>query len=231
MRSEYNNQNANNIFSPLLVAGMAMRSLPKRPLNHLLSRIAYHIQHNHPDVLERLRPITGCQFLICPTDLPHVIRLTVGDGHLDCVIEDEFMTSADVTISGPLMSLMDMMDGTIDGDALFFSRSLSIEGNTEYVLTLRNAIDSDDINLKQEILHILGPLKTPAEMILNIGRKLQQNLSRDMTIISDAITSSISIRCDGLEQENQSLRDSLLTIEKKLTKTQQKLQSLTRKSA
>ncbi len=219
----------NDAFSPLLMAGLLLRPLPKAPLNRLLRHMAGHIQKNHPAILERLTPLAGTEFLICPTDLPHDMRMIIGTGQVDCRIEGDIKTPADVTISGPFLSLMDMMDGRIDGDALFFSRSLSVEGDTEALLTLRNAMDSEDIDLRQEILTSLGPLKTPAAALLNITGRLYHGLSRDMSHIRRAATASLARRCDSLVQENQELARKTAELEKKLTKTQNRLQALNRK--
>ncbi len=231
MSSKTENHTAHEAFSPLLVAGMVIRPLPVAPLNRLLQHLTAHIQINHPAILERLRPLNGKHFLICPADIPHEMRLIVGDGHVECLIEDEFMGPVDVTISGPFLSLMDMMDGKVDGDALFFSRNLTVEGDTEALLTLRNAMDSDDIDLRAEILASFGPLKSPLAAALNIGEYLFHSLSRDMSSLSHALTKPLSNRCDGLEQENQGLHDKVAQLDKMLTKTQNRLQSLSRKTS
>ncbi|NIR58454.1 MAG: sterol-binding protein, partial [Gammaproteobacteria bacterium] len=47
----------------------------------------------------------------------------------------------DATIAGPMSAFLGMMHGEIDGDALFFSRDISVDGDTSAVLALRNAID------------------------------------------------------------------------------------------
>ncbi|MBL4767458.1 MAG: SCP2 sterol-binding domain-containing protein [Rhodobacteraceae bacterium] len=216
-------------FSPLLIVGMMIRPLPVAPLNQILAYVTSRIQHNHPAILDRLRPLTGTDFLIRPTDMPYNIRLTIGECTVDCRIEDEFQAPVDVTISGPLTCLMDMMEGKLDGDALFFSRSLTVEGDTEALLTLRNALDSDDIDLRDEILDLFGPLKGPAHTLLSLGDHLYQNLSRDMSRLGQALTRPLSSRCDGLDQENLSLRDRVGGLEQKLTKTQNRLQALSRK--
>ncbi len=215
--------------SPLMLAGMVLKPLPVGPLNMLLHHMAKKLGANHPAILERLQPLVGTEFLICPIDLPHDIRLRLEDGQVSCQIEDEFLGTANVKISGPLLSLIDMLDGKIDGDALFFSRSLTVEGDTEALLTLRNAMDSDEIDIRAEILEPLGLLKKPAESLLTLGGHLYQNLSRHMDQINQAITSPLSLRCDSLEEGNQDLRHKISHLEKMLGKTQNRLQSLSRK--
>jgi len=215
--------------SPLLIAGWLLKPLPIAPLNFLLRRVAARIQDNHPAILARLAVLSGTDFLICPTDLPHAIRLHIGADHIDCQIEEAFDGPADVTIAGPFLFLIDLMDGKRDGDALFFSRSLTVTGNTEALLTLRNAIDSDDIDLRSEILAPLGLLKNPAEAMLNRGSQFYHILSRHMKRMNHALIQPLSHRCDGLEQENQALREKMTALEKSLRKTQNMLQSLNRK--
>lgn len=221
-------------FSPLLIAGLMIRPLPTGPLDRLLGYIVRRIQNNHPAIIERLRPLAGSRFLICPTDLPHDIILTIGEDHLDCRIRTEShtppeTTEADVTISGSFLSLIDMIDGKQDGDGLFFARNLAVEGDTEALLTLRNAIDSDDINLRAEILDLLGPLKGPAQILMRASDHLYCRLAGDMNILSRAIIAPVSDHCDDLEQENHSLRERIDHIERMLAKTRSRLQSLGRK--
>jgi len=215
--------------SAVLLAGLMIRPLPRAPLSRLLRLVAGRIQQNHPAILQRLEPLAGTEFLICPADLPHAIRLSLGKGHVDCRIDDEFDAPADVTISGPFLSLLDMMDGKVDGDALFFSRNLTVEGDTEALLTLRNAIDSDDIDIREEILRSFGLLRGPAAALFRAGGHIFSHLSRDMARIGGALTRPLNDRCDALEQENGSLRNRLGLLEKKLVKTQNRLQSLARK--
>lgn len=223
---------ANDAFSPLLIAGLLIRPLPIGPPEILLRHIARRIQNNHPAILDRLRPLAGRIFLIRPTDLPYEIILTIGENQVDfSLVKDGGTVDADVTISGSFRSLVDMMDGQQDGDGLFFSRSLTVTGDTEALLTLRNAVDSDDVDLGQEIFDLLGPLKNPAERLVQAGGRITHRLARDMTTLSRAITGPLAGRCARLEQENQDLTDRLNRLDRSLAKTRNRLQSLGRKAA
>lgn len=62
----------------------------------------------------------------------------------------------DASISGSFFNLLRMVDGKRDGDALFFTRDLKIEGNTEAVVYLRNALDDIDGNIAVEIASLYG---------------------------------------------------------------------------
>ena len=55
-------------------------------------------------------------------------------------------------------NLFDLIDGSLDGDALFFSRKLRVTGDTEAVVALRNALDDVDGGVVESITRAFGPL-------------------------------------------------------------------------
>jgi predicted lipid carrier protein YhbT len=59
-----------------------------------------------------------------------------------------------------------MMHGAEDGDALFFSRDLAVEGDTAAVLALRNAMDDAELDLTEELAALSGPLAAPLRRAL-----------------------------------------------------------------
>jgi predicted lipid carrier protein YhbT len=66
-----------------------------------------------------------------------------------------------------------MIEGTADGDALFFTRHLRVTGDTQAVVTLRNALDDLEGNLVETILSGLGPLQRPAAFALSAMRAIR----------------------------------------------------------
>ena len=62
------------------------------------------------------------------------------------------------------------MHGAFDGDALFFSRDLVIEGDTAAVLALRNAIDDAELDLSAEAQAMSGPFAAPVQTADRAGR-------------------------------------------------------------
>jgi predicted lipid carrier protein YhbT len=66
--------------------------------------------------------------------------------------------------------LLALVDGRRDGDALFFSRELTVEGDIDAVVTLRNALDDLDTTLVQDILSASGPMRPPLEAIVQFLR-------------------------------------------------------------
>ena len=150
--------------SPLLA--LAMRPLPLLPLQPLLAVLLHRIERRHPGIFERLGDHAGKRFGIRPTDLPFAFVLEPKPLRPRISAVRYLPGRLDACVSGTLAALVGLVEGAFDGDALFFSRDLRIEGDIEAVLALRNAIDDAQIDLVGEALDGLGPLKAPAERIL-----------------------------------------------------------------
>ena len=115
------------------------------------------LRRRHPNAFERMLELGDAELLVEPTDLPSAFLLRVGSkpslrlckpGHL-----------AKARVRGSFAVLLDLFEGRIDGDALFFSRALAIEGDTELVVGLRNALDGEEFNLAADFAALLGPLR------------------------------------------------------------------------
>jgi len=161
---------------PLLGARI-MRVMPLRPLAMASERLVASLGRRHPSLFARLAEHTNKVFLIDPTDLPIVFRLVPDPARprLD-VLRNGGNETWDARIAGPLAGFLGLVHGAFDGDALFFSRDLVIEGNTEAVLALRNAIDNEEIDLAAEVPALFGPLgplaERPARRLLTIAEGL-----------------------------------------------------------
>jgi predicted lipid carrier protein YhbT len=143
------------------VAGaIALRFAPLWPLSLLGARLTMRLGERHPALFSRLGEQANKVFLIDPTDLPVVFVLKPRRTRpsLFAVRRDEAV-AWNARIAGPLAALIGLVHGAYDGDALFFSRDLSIEGDTEAVVALRNAIDNEELDLVREAISLLGPLE------------------------------------------------------------------------
>lgn len=142
----------------------AMALLPPAPVKPVVERLAQAVAARHPQLFARLGPHAAKTFLIEPTDLPFAFRLNAAGP----APEVEPLRRADLAkappgtfdarIAGPLAALLGMIHSTFDGDALFFSGDLVIEGDTEAVLALRNTLDDAELDLADEFAAAAGPL-------------------------------------------------------------------------
>lgn len=137
--------------------------LPPFVLRPLFSQLLSSLLQRHPHLFERLGEYGDRRFLIDPSDLPFTLLL---EPNADAPRLTPHLRSSEpahhARIAGPIGRLVELVNGEADGDALFFSRDIRIEGDTEAVLALRNAVDDLEIDLVAEIDHLLGPLAAAA---------------------------------------------------------------------
>ncbi len=154
----------------------AVEAVPLAVTNIALMRLVDAIRRNHPEILDRMGVHAVALFLIDPVNLPIMFCVQpMKHGIVECVRR----TSAcawDARISGPIAALIAMIHGRLDGDALFFSRDIVIEGDTEAVVTLRNAIDAAEIDLTSELAALFGPLKPLVNGSARIAMRVVERL-------------------------------------------------------
>ncbi len=176
--------------TPVLIAGFAMRPLPPALLQPFLGLAMRLLQRRHPGVFERLSSVDAPLFLVDPVDLPlrFVLDPDPAMPRLSALAEDDPPPEGiTAIIRGPLLALIDLMEGRIDGDALFFSRQLTIEGDTGAGVALRNAVDGAEIDLVEDVLSALGPARAPARRALGVAGGLLDRFARDMETLRGAV--------------------------------------------
>jgi len=134
------------------------RPLPLPVLALVMNRLAQQMVRRHPSLFARLGEHTTKCFQIDPVDLPFVFHVfPVPDAPRITLHRRRKTGPWDGRIAGSLAALIGMIHGAYDGDALFFSRDIVLEGDTAAVLALRNAIDDSELDLFEEFLAALGP--------------------------------------------------------------------------
>ncbi|CAO3432390.1 ubiquinone anaerobic biosynthesis accessory factor UbiT [Azospirillum doebereinerae] len=124
----------------------------------LLDRLAAVFVRRHPRAAEAVSSLPEATVLIDAADLPRGLLLRVGPEGLRLRLCDVPATTADATVRGRFAALLDLAEGRIDGDALFFRRDLGIAGDTALVVALRNALDGEEIDVLAELDAVAGPL-------------------------------------------------------------------------
>jgi predicted lipid carrier protein YhbT len=131
--------------------------LPTVVLQPALRRVASRVFGCRPELAERLGPHKTKRFLIDPINLPFtfLLRPNPENAQLKAVRRGP-EPAHDARIAGTFLTLLDMVDGRLDGDALFFSRALRVTGDTEAVVSLRNALDDVEGSLAEDVAALYG---------------------------------------------------------------------------
>jgi len=183
--------------SPVLLAGIALRPLPPALLQPALNTAMSAIRRRHPGVFDRLACLDNPIYLIDPTDLPFMFLLRPDpDAPSLMAVAEADADGATATIRGPLLTLIELMEGRLDGDALFFSRELVVEGDTEAVVALRNAVDGAEIDVVSDLLSLLGPLSGPARVLADRAGWVFSRLTQDLETVRSAVIAPAMRRTD-----------------------------------
>jgi predicted lipid carrier protein YhbT len=186
-------------------AGARQRSTLRRvlaaPADAILARIAATLAARHPGLTQRLQHIPPATLLVCPSDLPvgFLIATDAAGLSLRMVLPGE-TAPAETSLSAPLRALIALAECRIDADAVFFDRTLAIDGDIEPVLALRNAIESESIDIAAVVLAALGPFETPAR---HAGSLAREALSAGAPLLESARTcllGPVLDRLDALER-------------------------------
>ncbi len=207
--------------SPVLFAGMALTPVPPVVLQPALNAAMAITRRKHPDIFERMEGFGDPVFLIDPIDLPYVFILSPDQQSPKLTIAREHSNDeVDAVIRGPLLALIDMLEGRIDGDAVFFSRDLVIEGDTEVVVALRNAVDGAEINLMEGVLALFGPFSGPVRMAADTATRIASRAASDLETLCDAVLAPSMRRHDAQEARLRKVTDKVGDIEKRARRGQ-----------
>jgi predicted lipid carrier protein YhbT len=161
--------------------GSALAALPLAPLQPVLRRIVHKIAAQYPSMFARLGPHQSSVFLIEPQGLPFRLLLRPDPKSLMFrAIPRSGHPTHVARISGRFFDLLRLVDADEDGDALFFSRELLVTGDTEAVVSLRNALDDVDGSIAESVAEMFG---APGRATLTALRKRAQkpNSTKDHT--------------------------------------------------
>jgi O2-independent ubiquinone biosynthesis accessory factor UbiT len=158
------------------VAARIAGLFPLMPLEAGLRLLIARALAIRPSLAERLSEYDGRVFAIDPSDCPFAFLVTPRAGKAEVeTVRDLEGAKYDARIKAPLIVLMGMVDGSYDGDALFFSRDLSIDGDTGAVLALRNALENAELQPAAVLglpENFSGPFNRAAELAFAEVRRL-----------------------------------------------------------
>ena len=130
---------------------------------------------SHPKLLRDLERSAPARIHIRPTDLPYAFALGVGRVPVTLTVIDRDSGGCDASLSAGIATLIELLEGRIDGDTVFFRRDLVISGSTAAIVELRNVLDREEIKLAAELARPLGPLGRPAR---GVARRLDHIVAR-----------------------------------------------------
>ena len=165
---------------PLALLRGAATVLPRPLLARIAAAVMRGLARSHPKLLANLAQLEPAVVHIAATDLPYRFSLSVGRAPIRLAIVDRGPVAADAEVTASVTTLVDLLEGRIDSDTLFFRRDLVISGNTAVIVGLRNVLDREELSVAAELGALCGPFRPPA-------RAVAQALDRALDRIGERI--------------------------------------------
>lgn len=167
---------------PVSMARLSMSFAPAQLVARVTEAVVARMEKRHPKLFKNLARLDPALVHFQTGDLPHRFALTLGREPVRFYLVQDAAEKPEALISGSLESLIAMLEGREDGDALFFSRDIQVAGDTTIVVGLRNTLDREEIDLTEEILGLFGPFAKHAEKAIYafdfLARRARTRLSR-----------------------------------------------------
>lgn len=166
-----------------------------------------NIMIKHGQAFDLLKDFKEPIFLINPTDFPLFFKLKPygTDSYLKIYKTKEGVGEFSAEISGKSNKLIELLEGKVDGDSLFFSRELVISGDTQAVVAFRNAIENTQIDVLNDFLSNFDALKEAAMgSALVVGSKISSHLDNLRSFILEPALDKIDeLNCKLEEIKNE----------------------------
>jgi predicted lipid carrier protein YhbT len=132
-----------------------LKTLPNAIHTELLSRVFNHALKGQW-FSEQLDDINGKRIAITINDTATELLFMVEDRQFKRANPKQFSQPWHVKISGNLEEFWKLATRAEDPDTLFFNRTLSLEGETETGLFIKNLLDSADFEPETHLKAVLG---------------------------------------------------------------------------
>ncbi|WP_180899616.1 ubiquinone anaerobic biosynthesis accessory factor UbiT [Martelella soudanensis] len=153
---------------------LAINRLPLALVQVIVGKVFDKTLQQHPDLFDRLGAEAGKRFCFAPTDLDLVFLIHPASKSIRAFRKIR-APCGDGAVAAPMLTLLALLEGRIDGDAVFFSRSLSVTGDMEAMLALRNALDDCSFDLPSDLAGLAGPFAGPFRQLAELVRRRALN--------------------------------------------------------
>lgn len=204
---------------PATLARRAMILMPRPVLAHGLELLMRRLHNASPRLFRNLASLQRATILIEPLDLPHLFVLTLGQSPvtLQLVSSPQAVPQMPTAhIKGKLKALLDLLDSHTDSDALFFTRALTLTGDTSVVVALRNALERNPIDSLGSVASLFGPFAP-------LAQKAMLRADRAMVNLADALgqnpqNETLAASVEKQQNENEKLRADIDDLKSRLAK-------------
>jgi predicted lipid carrier protein YhbT len=134
-------------------ASVPLRVMPAAVQAAMLTLAVNHLLSGQ-SLRSRLRELDGKSVSVRVVDVPWLMHFHIQGEQVRAV---NHTPVTDVTVSGELQSFLQLLGGREDPDTLFFHRKLSVEGDTETGVHVKNLLDALEYDWDAHFDSVLPP--------------------------------------------------------------------------
>lgn len=201
---------------PTLPYSGALSLVPAPILSRLVPRLTRSMRRRHPRLVAAFSKLDPAVIHIEPHSMRHRFAIAFGGGRMGLsLLPVGDRSRADAIIRGNLTTLIDLLEGRIDGDSMFFARDIEITGDTAVAVAVRNTLDREEIVLRDEIAAMFGPMERPVRRIARRFKRMTDGTRTRIGALhtglhaAEAPPRDIGAECDALRADVAVLRTQL----------------------
>jgi O2-independent ubiquinone biosynthesis accessory factor UbiT len=204
---------------PTPIVRGAMHVTPPFVLSRAVDALMRRMERAHPKLFKNLARLKPAVVHVEPSDLPHRFELKYGGDEKAKVrlLQKWDKGTADAYVKGNIDILLNLLEGRIDGDALFFTRGLVITGDTAAIVALRNTLDREEIDLFADITGMFGPLAKPVGRALTALGRIRENAKTRAAAVHESFHENEGGAGDW-KTERETLQNEIKTLKTRLAK-------------
>jgi O2-independent ubiquinone biosynthesis accessory factor UbiT len=190
-----------------------MRILPPALLSRMIDALMNGMRQRHPRLFRNLEQFEPAILHIEPTDTQRRFALAFGGGPASLQLISSEPALPNARIRGRLEMLLNLLEGRIDGDRLFFSRDIQVTGDTSIIVALRNTLDRENIDLLEDATSLCGPFAGLAQLAITLLDGAMRQARARLALPPETAHQAGADECDALRAEIQILKRQLAKAE------------------
>ncbi|NQY43579.1 MAG: SCP2 sterol-binding domain-containing protein [Legionellales bacterium] len=223
------NKNNTKPFSIVsLMSSLTSPLIPRPLIQKTIDILTNSFVEMHPNVIQRMAEFSPAIMILDPIDLPFsfLTEFTKNDLKIIIVDDDKYMGNDITKISAPIGFFLNMLEGEKDGDALFFSRQLTVEGDTTIIVALRNILEAESVNINQDIDEKFSSFGKIIHFVKNLVSFIVIKSDQNLDQIKKSIVGDLQAQTNLHNSKIKDMEAKLKTLEKQKELLSNKLQSM-----
>ncbi len=216
-------------FNSALLFGMLSEPFICKPILQTgINKLTKLFLQQHPKVITKMAEFSPARLVLVPADMPFCffVEFTKDSLQINIIDSNAYSGSNLTIVTASLEVFIKMLEGDLDGDALFFSRQLMVEGDTTIVVALRNILEAESVNIKKDVNETLGVFAAPFNFFINLACVIYNDIDDNLSSVKSSIVSKLDQQIISQSSKHEQLVEEVKKLDKQVGILSAKTKSL-----